>query len=148
MEASRGHQRASHFPVLQPRHGTAGILPAPQDSVHSRCQMLGNPSRSVCAHVCCQVLKPEEVREGSFWEGNPQFTPVSSLPTSGRVCRGPWLQDTVADRWIAGIGLFCGPQLHSPSGEWVCVMVQGGEAALCSEWLLGEHTVPPRTLRE
>lgn len=57
-----GQQRASHFPASQSRHGTAGILPGPQDSVQSRCQMLGNPSQRVCAHVCCQVLKPEEAR--------------------------------------------------------------------------------------
>lgn len=120
-----GQQRSTESKPLPSLPAKAWhILPGPQDSVQSRCQMLGNPSQRVCAHVCCSGTQARGSQ--GFWEGNPQFTPVSSLPTSGQVCRGPWLQDTAADRWTAGIGLFCGPQLHSPSGEWVCVMVQGG----------------------
>lgn len=98
--------------------------------------------------VCTCVLSGAQARGSQgFWEGNPQFTPVSSLPTSGRYVGDSGFRTQQQTGGQQGLACSMAPSFTPPSDSgWGGG--RAGERALCSEWLLGEHTAPLRTPTE
>lgn len=106
------------------------------------------PARG-CVHMCAvQVLKPEEARTSG--RATPSSLLCPHFPQVGGCVGDPGFRTQQQTGGQQGLACSVAPSFTPPL-ESTCVMVGGGcggEAALCSEWLLGEHTVPPRTLKE